>query len=177
MEICHSNEQAASTRFCIRYATAMIIGTDANIDRDLFTIEKLSPVQKDVVEMINFAGYRSGHSTVQVGHHLYILGGIDAEGNILNKVSVQFVVFHSCVLINSCLIVQQVQRVNIRNLSVDDVQPMKRPRAHFPSVYLGSSIYAIGANFDTSSTGDVILAVERYINYVFALWTIDNQTI
>lgn len=67
----------------------MIIGTNANMNRDRFTIEKFSHLQKNVVEVINFAGYRNGHSAVQVGHHLYVLGGKDAKGNILDRVSVR----------------------------------------------------------------------------------------
>lgn len=36
-------------------------------------------------------------------------------------------------------------------------------RAHFPSVYLNGCIYAIGGNFDSSTSKNVILSVERFV--------------
>lgn len=88
LNICHSAENTVSSRLSIQHPTPMVIGSDANLDRDLFTIEKLSHLEQDFVEWVSFAGYRSCNSTLQVGQQLYILGGIDADGNTLNRVSV-----------------------------------------------------------------------------------------
>lgn len=57
--------------------------------------------------------------------------------------------------------VQQVQRVNIRNWTVEDVRPMRLERAYFPSVQLDGFIYAMGANFNAVSTELVKSSVER----------------
>lgn len=63
---------------------------------------------------------------------------------------------------------RQVQRVNIRNWTIDDVPAMQQTRVHFSAVHLDGSIYAIGANFDASSTEDVDLSVERYASNSFS---------
>lgn len=89
MKLYKTTENAVPSRFNIRHPIPMVIGidTDASIDRDCFTIEKLSHLQNTMVEVVSFNGYRSGHSVVQVGQHLYILGGKDADGITLKRVS------------------------------------------------------------------------------------------
>lgn len=56
---------------------------------------------------------------------------------------------------------QQVQRINLRNWSVETKSPMIQKRSHFEVIYHCESIYAIGGNFDTPESPDVILSVER----------------
>lgn len=57
-----------------------------------------------------------------------------------------------------------VERVNLCHWKVEEVQPMSRKRAHFPSVSLNGNIYAIGGFFSTSSTvEEVMLTVERLV--------------
>lgn len=89
MTTCQSFEDGTpSSRHNIRRPTAMIIGTDKNADLDVFTIsQKFSRLQNRMVEVVTFVGYRHGHTTVQVGQHLYVLGGIDGKGNTMDRVS------------------------------------------------------------------------------------------
>lgn len=162
MKSYQDTQNDVSTRCNIRQPIPMVIGTDSNIDRDMFTIEKFSRLQQDLVEMVSFAGYRRDHSTVQVGRHLYILGGDDADGNTMNRMSVinASIIYMYSWYVSFCP--RQVQRVDIRKWTVEELPPMQQARTAFSPVYLDGSIYTIGANFDRLSTKNVLLSVERY---------------
>lgn len=74
-------------RYSLNQLVPMFFGTDTNKSQDMFTVEKVSLLQQDLVEIIRFDGYRSGHSVVQAKHFVYIIGGKDAMGNPMNTVS------------------------------------------------------------------------------------------
>lgn len=174
MMTCRNTENVAALRSSVENPTAMVFGTDSKKDINRFTIEKFSHLQQDLVEVISFEGYRSGHTTVQVGQYMYILGGQNAQGDALNRVSAEWplaistqqrYVRRACIpyAYQNFAIVQQVQRVNIRNWTVESVQPMQLARVHFAAVHLDGFIYAIGANFDASSMESLQLSTERYV--------------
>lgn len=64
----------------------MLVGTDAHKSDDQFTIEKISQLKMNLFEVLSFPGYRRGHSSVQAGEYMYILGGKDVARHALNKV-------------------------------------------------------------------------------------------
>lgn len=90
MMTCRNTENVAALRSSVENPTAMVFGTDSKKDINRFTIEKFSHLQQDLVEVISFEGYRSGHTTVQVGQYMYILGGQNAQGDALNRVSAEW---------------------------------------------------------------------------------------
>lgn len=88
----------ASARESLLWPAPMIVGTDAHKLNNRFTIELFSHLKQDLHEMVSFRGYRNGHSSVQVGQYLYILGGRGIDGNTLNRVTDR-----SSILFDSCL--------------------------------------------------------------------------
>lgn len=70
------------------YPIPFIVGStsDEHKRNNKFVLKKFDLCVGEWREIHSFAGYREGHSVVQVGHYLFVLGGEDLDGALLNKV-------------------------------------------------------------------------------------------
>lgn len=77
-----------SPRLTTTNAIPFIVGSSFDVCKrhNEFVLNKLDFHKNEWRTIHSFSGYREGHSVVQVDHFLYIIGGKDVNGTILNTV-------------------------------------------------------------------------------------------
>lgn len=85
-------EMTKSPRFTTVNPTPFIVGRNSETFKrnNEFALLKFDYHRCEWRKIHSIDGWREGHAMVQVDHFLYILGGKDANGLILNKVKAQF---------------------------------------------------------------------------------------